>query len=342
MERRHLFEREMQQRALEEFDGLARIRALVDWQAFVPTLEEIFGVCHGGPGRPAWDPLVMFRSILLGVMHSLSDRDLQFMLLDRRTFKQFAGLQSDDQVPDQKTLWKYRDLLSRSGRIDELFDLFKAQLRSHGYELTSGQLVDSSIVEVPRQRNSREDNRTVKSGEVPESWQDNPNKLCQKDTDARWTKKRNQNHYGYKNHISADRETKFIDEWEVTAASTHDSQVFVELLPERPEGDCQVWADSAYRSEDALRKLRKRGYKPRVNHKATRAKALSDRQDGVNRAYSKVRCRVEHVFGSMTNEMPERYMRCIGKTRARTWIGLRNLCYNMRRLSYLQPSLSAA
>ena len=163
MERRHLFEREMQQRALEEFDGLARIRALVDWEAFVPSLEEIFGVSHGGPGRPAWDPLVMFRSILLGVMHSLSDRDLQFMLLDRRTFKRFAGLQSDDQVPDQKTLWKYRDLLSRSGRIDELFELFKAQLRSHGYELTSGQLVDSSIVEVPRQRNSREDNR---DGEV--------------------------------------------------------------------------------------------------------------------------------------------------------------------------------
>jgi len=97
----------------------------VDWDSFVPALTEIFGVCGGGAGRPSWDALVMFRSILLGVMHSLSDRRLQFKLLDRRTFKQFAGLQSDDQVPDEKTLWKYRDRLNRSGRIDELFELFR-------------------------------------------------------------------------------------------------------------------------------------------------------------------------------------------------------------------------
>ena len=215
-------------------------------------------------------------------------------------------------------------------------------MRAHGYELTSGQIVDSSIVEVPRQRNSREDNKTVKSDEVPAAWQDNPNNLRQKDTEARWTKKRNQTYYGYKNHILADRETKFIEAWEVTATSTHDSQVFEELLADQPEGDPQVWADSAYRSEDTVKALRKRGYRPRINHKATRAKSLSRRQDELNRAYSSVRCRVEHVFGSMTNEMPERHMRCIGMARARTWVGLRNLRYNMKRLSYLQQPVAAA
>ena len=202
--------------------------------------------------------------------------------------------------------------------------------------------VVTSIEEVPRQRNCREDNKTVKSGEVPAAWQDNPNKLRQKDTDGRWTKKRNQTYYGYKNRILADQETKFIEEWAVTPASTHDSQLFEGLLAEQPEGDPQVWADSAYRSEDTDNALRKRGYRPRINHKATRAKSLSRRQDELNRAYSSVRCRVEHVFGSMTNEMPERHMRCIGMARARTWGGLRNLCYNMKRLSYLQQPVAAA
>ena len=107
-----MFERELQQEALQEFDALARIKELVHWEAFRPRLEQVFGT--GGAsrrrgGRPSWDALVMFRALLLGVMHGLSDHQRQYMLLDRRSFKQFAGLVSEDQVPDQKTLWKYRD-----------------------------------------------------------------------------------------------------------------------------------------------------------------------------------------------------------------------------------------
>ena len=50
MERRHLFEREMQRKALEEFDDLARMNGLVDWDSFVPALTEIFGACGSGTG----------------------------------------------------------------------------------------------------------------------------------------------------------------------------------------------------------------------------------------------------------------------------------------------------
>ena len=84
------------------------------------------------------------------------------------------------------------------------------------------------------------------------------------------------------------------------------------------------------------------GYKPRINHKGSRSKSLSACQKQVNRVYSKVRARVEHVFGAMSNEMHDRHMQCVGVARATTWIGLRNLCYNMRRLSYLAPPVAAA
>ncbi len=340
----HLFEREMQDRALDEFDDLKPLKKLVDWEGFREPLQEIFGTdsARQGPGRPPWDELVMFRALLLGVMYSLSDRKLQHLLLDRRSFNRFVGLESDDRVPDEKTLWKYRNQLSESGRMEELFKLFREQIEARGYELTSGRIVDSTMVEVPRQRNSRADNETVKSGEVPEDWQEKPNKLRQKDVDARWTKKNNETYYGYKNHVAADRDTKFIADYGVTEASRNDHKVFDEFLPEHPEGEVQVWADSAYRSEDRVKDLRARGYKPRINFKGTRAAKLTRRQKELNRSYSSVRARVEHVFGAMHMEMPEHTMRCIGIKRAECWIGLRNLCYNIRRMKSLQPSAAAA
>ena len=143
-------------------------------------------------------------------------------------------------------------------------------------------------------------------------------------------------------HVSVDRDTKLIDRYEVTESSRHDSQVFGQFLPDSPAGDAQVWADSAYRSQDGVEELRKRGFKPRINYKGTRSKELTKRQADLNRAYSKVRSRVEHVFGAMRMEMPEHRMRCIGRKRACAWTGLRNLCYNIRRLKSLEASSVAA
>ena len=80
----------------------------------------------------------MFRVLLLGVNYQLSDRELQFQLLDRRAFKRFVGLRNDSDVPDQKTIWKYRHRLAASGRTKERFEAFEAQLREAGYALTGG------------------------------------------------------------------------------------------------------------------------------------------------------------------------------------------------------------
>ena len=277
MDQRHLLEEDQQSRALKEFTNLQSMKDLVDWTLFTPLLEEVFGPPRtSGKGRRSWDYLIIFRSLLLGVMNGLSDEQLQYMLLDRTSFKQFVGLNSKDHVPDQKTLWKYRDKLSQSGRIDELVAVFKEQLASHGYSLQTGTLVDSSVVQVPRQRNSREENATLKSGSVPPAWEDDPHKLRQKDTDARWFRKNGINHYGYKNHIAVDRDTKLITNWEVSAANVHDSQVFEELLEDpKPDGSRQVWADSAYRSQARIVGLREKGFKPRLKGNAAYCTSLA-------------------------------------------------------------------
>lgn len=337
MGNRHLLEDDQQSRALKEFSNLQSLGDLVDWELFRPVLEEVFGPPNtSGRGRRSWDYLVIFRCLILGVMNGLSDEKLQYMLLDRTSFKRFAGLVTLDQVPDRKTLWKYRNMLSESGRIDELVDAFKDQLLAHGHYMQTGSLVDSSPVQVPRQRNTREENATIRDGSVPGEWKDDTTKLRQKDVDARWFRKNGVNHYGYKNHVVVDRESKLITNWDVSPANVHDSRVFGGLLSPAPRGDPQVFADSAYRSKDAVAGLRKRGYKPRINFKGRRGMPLTPRQKALNHCHSRVRCRVEHVFGAIRNSTNARYMNCIGIKRSRVWIGLVNLCYNMKRFEYLE------
>ena len=102
-------------------------------------------------------------------------------------------------------------------------------------------------MDAPRQRNSREENKQVKNGETPEEWKENPNKLAQKDTDARRTKKKDETHYGYKDHVKVDADSKIITDYATTSANVHDSNEFTEFLNEE---DKVVYADSAYVGKD--------------------------------------------------------------------------------------------
>jgi IS5 family transposase len=110
-------------------------------------------------------------------------------------------------------------------------------------------MVDATIVPVPRQRNSRDENDQVKTGATPEDWKKRPSKNRQKDKDARWTKKHGRSYFGYKNHVNADARHKLIRDYTVSDASEHDSQKFDELLS-RGNTSRDVYADSAYRSAE--------------------------------------------------------------------------------------------
>lgn len=338
MPNRHLLEDDEHLRALRAFNDLEMIGNPVDWESFRSLLEKVWGpprtACRG---RRSWDYLLIFRSILLGVMNNLSDKGLQGNLLERWSFQSFAGLEERSRVPDQKALWKYRDQLAKAGCIEELFHIFLDPLDNRGYGLhTGGQIVDSSLTDVPCPRNTREENARVKEGEVPEAWEDNPNKLRPKDCDGRWVRKNGVSRFGSKTHRAVDEGTKLIVNWDVTLADVHDRQLFEALLGVRSAGDRRIWADRAYRSQESIAKVVGLGLYPRINHKARRGTPLSDHQRVLNKAYSRFRCRVEHVFGSIRNDLKGGGMRCIGQGCARVWIGLVNLCYNLRRFSYLE------
>src|SRR5437667_12588573 len=112
-----------------------------------------------------------------------------------------------------------------------------------------GQIVDATIVPVPTQRNSRDENEAVKAGRIPQEWYNKPAKLRQKDKDARWTKKHGRSFYGYKNHVNADAKHKLIRRYDVSDAAVHDSQKLEALLIKGNTADA-VFGDSAYRSAE--------------------------------------------------------------------------------------------
>ncbi len=275
----------------------------------------------------------MFKTIILCALYNLSDDQVEYQILDRLSFTRFLGLELKDNVPDARTVWLYRDKLVQAGVIEELFADFDGYLGRKGLKAMGGQIIDASIVSVPKQRNTRDENESIKKGEAPEQWGENPSRGSQKDTDARWTKKRGVSYYGYKNHVNVDAKNKFIRGYEVTDASVHDSRVFEEMLDEGNGGN-GVWADSAYRSKETEEILEERGYRSYVNRKGSRNRPLGKWAKRANRIYSVVRA--EHVFGAQGNDMGGRLLRSIGIVRAKANIGLKNLAYNMRRLAYLE------
>jgi IS5 family transposase len=213
--------------------------------------------------------------------------------------------------------------------MKELFYDFEQQLNDQGYKAQKGQIVDASFVDVPKQRNNREENKQIKEGEIPKRFTENPNVDSQKDTDARWTKKNNEVHFGYKNHATVDNAHKLIREYEVTSAEVHDANVFENILTANTSKD--VWADSAYRSKEHELSLEAMGYRSHVHKKGKRNKPLSERDKKSNKRKSMVRVRVEHVFGSITNEQGGLNFNVIGLSRTAVKIGMMNVVYNMRR-----------
>ena len=320
-------------------DPLERLNAIIDWEIFRPILERMDAkVRKSRAGRkPTWR-ILMFKMLILQKLNGLSDERLQYQVTDRLSFMRFLGVELAGNVPDARTVWAFREALKEHQLTDALFDRLNQALAEIGIELKSGQIIDATFVPVPIQRNGRENNALIKAAAVPIEWgqsTDHPNKLAHKDTDARWTKKGGQSHYGYKNHINIDKNTKLITSHACTDASVHDSQVLETVLRSQDVGGKEVWADSAYRSTEQEQALQMSEHTSQINERAYRGKPLTEGQEISNKAKSRVRARVEHVFGHMENSMGGLFVRTIGIARAKVGVTLMNLAYNLSRIEVL-------
>jgi IS5 family transposase len=326
-------------------DPLVTIDAAVPWEEFRRPIEAVTETKpaerKSNAGRPGYDTILKFKMVVLQALYNLSDEQVETQVRDRLSFMRFLGLDLNDPVPDATTIWLFREALVEAKLIDELFSRFDQHLQAKGFIARGGQIIDATIVSAPKQRNSRVENETIKTGETPKEWERQPAKNAQKDKDARWTKKHGKSYYGYKNHVGIDKAHKLIRKWDATAASVHDSQKLDDIL-DRSNTAKDVWADSAYRSAEIEAKLAAKGLKSRVHYKGARGRPLGERQKRANKARSEVRARVEHIFGHQTNSMGAKIVRTVGAARARFKIGMMNLGYNMRRLVQLERMAAAS
>ena len=311
-------------------DCLQRLDALVTWEMFLPVIDPVFGSANNttAGGRPAYSSKMMLKLLIVQRLYNLSDAQAEFQASDRLSYQRFLGVTLADPIPDQNSIREFREALVKAGVFNKLFDIFNEQLRGQGLLPKNGSVVDATFVEVPRQRNSRDENRQIKEGSTPADWQDKPSKLAQKDVDARWAKKNEEVHYGYKNHIKINIESKLIETAVVTTASVHDSQAVEDLV--KP-GDKMVFVDSAYSGGPVGAQMEKLGVVRAVVTKAIRGGELTELQKQCNQAISKVRARVEHAFGAMTGDAGRIFQRHIGFARNESAVILLNLIYNLRR-----------
>ena len=266
-------------------DPLEVLGSTVDFEYFRSWLVEGLGYGDGSKGgRPPFDPVSMFKALILQAQHNLSDARMEFMIRDRLSWMRFPGFDLGGPTPDENTIRHFRNRLTETGTLKRVMKAFDWQLHKKGYIPMSGQIIDASLVPAPKQRNTDDEKDAIKAGQsAQEIWPDEPAKAAQKDTDARWTLKiggkiryREDGTplpqiaipvFGYKSHIAIDRRFGFIREGAVTSAAHADGRMLPNLV-KTDNTSSEVWADSAYRSQKNEKWLAAKGLVSRIHRQS--------------------------------------------------------------------------
>ena len=250
---------------------LAEMDRVVPWAALCALIEPVYP--KAGKGRPPIGLERMLRIYFLQNWFNLSDPAVEEALYDSLSMRNFVGIDlGREGAPDETTVCKFRHLLETHDLGEQLFEEVGRHLQANGMKVSTGTIVDATIINAPSSTKNREGKRD------PE--------MCQ-------TKKGNQWYFGMKAHIGVDSQTKLIHSVVATAANVHDKHPIPQLLH---GNENRVYGDSAYASQKALIRQAAPKAKDFTNQKASRHKPLSEREREKNRTKSQVRAKVEHAF----------------------------------------------
>jgi IS5 family transposase len=295
-------------------ERLERIGELVNWGRIDQLLGAIYAA---GEGRPAYRPLVMVRALLLQQWYSLSDPELEEALSDRLSFRRFAGLSLEEEVPDHSTLSRFRSQLVKQGLSARVFDEINRQLEQRGLMVKRGTLIDATLV--------------AASVGAPRDAESTPGAGSELDPDADWTQRKGGgSHFGYKAHVAVDQGSGLIRKALLTSAKVNDSEVADALIC----GDEQtVYADKAYDSSARRELLAALGIGDGIMRRARWGTARNPEPELVarNASLSPIRSAVERSFAAMKQWYGYRRVRYRGLARNTLQLHLMCIAINLRR-----------
>lgn len=272
-----------------------------------------------GNGRRPMGLDMMLRIHFMQQWFKLSDPAMEDALYDIESMRRFAGIDlSQDAVPDESTILKFRHLLEKHNLAARLFNTVLSYLEKNGLFLREGTIVDATLIDAPSSTKNEEKKR---------------------DPEMSQTRKGNQWYFGMKAHIGTDPDNRVVHTVVATTASVHDSTVMDDLMHGEEQA---VYGDKAYASEQKKQDLECRGIKWCVSKKAGRGQTLSKKDRERNRKMSKTRARVEHPFHVIKCLWGYRKVRYRGidknATQIFTLFALANL-YLVRKKLYPQEAL---
>ena len=251
---------------------LAEMSRVVPWAKLCAVVEPVYP--KAGNGRPPIGLERMLRIYFLQQWFNLSDPGVEEALYDSLAMRDFVGIDlGREPAPDETTVCKFRHLLEKHDLGRSLFEEVHRHLETQGLKVTTGTIVDASIINAPSSTKNAEQ---------------------QRDPDMHQTRKGKQWYFGMKAHIGVDSKTKLIHSVVATAANVADSRILPYLL----HGDeTRVWGDQAYRGQLDVIRDRAPKAKDFTNRRYRHCGVVDEREKARNRTKSKVRAKVEHVFG---------------------------------------------
>ncbi len=251
---------------------LTEMDRVVPWQELCAVIDPVYP--KAGNGRPPIGLERMLRIYFLQHWFNLSDPGAEEALYDSRAMREFVGIDlGKEPVPDETTICKFRHLLEKHQLGNKLFKEVSKFLQVNGFKIANGTIVDATIIHSPPSTKNKDRSR---------------------DPAAHQTKKNGQWFFGMKLHIGVDSKTKLIHAAAVTAANIHDSQLLPDLLHGR---ETRVWGDSAYTGQKVAMLAVAPNARDFTQKKGARYRQLTGAEQASNRTKSRVRAKVEHVFG---------------------------------------------
>ena len=276
--------------------------------------EQQVAATYSNGGRPACRVGVLLRTMILQHLYGLSDPQVEEQIKDRLSFQKFVQLDANESVPDETTICRFRQRLIQCHLHEQLLGLLNQQLEARGYIVKLTTLIDATIVESSRKRPEVE---AAAAGRAP-------------DADASYTRNNHRSFYGYKAHISSDREHNLIRTALISTARVQDGHMFQRVAPQDTQ---RIYADKIYDTNSVKAWMRERGITNCILKKGAHHIKLSARDHERNHKKGLVRRNIERIFGNLKQWQGYRRVRYLGLAKNQLELTLKAVAYNLKRLA---------